>query len=78
MGSTQETQISHQAVLNTFDELIRQRAVDEDQNPLVAYPATRLGVDNYEHFTGRELNRLVDGAAKHLLRQGFKPVVRDK
>ena len=78
MGSIQQTHTSHQEVLNTFDELIRQRAVDDDQTPLVAYPATILGVDNYEHFTGRELNRLVDGAAKRLLRQGFKPVVRDK
>jgi hypothetical protein len=61
---------------NTFDELIRQRAQDTEQVPLVAYPKTRFGVDNYELFTGKDLNRLIDGAAKHLLQAGLIPVVR--
>ena len=63
-------------VLYTFDDIIRQRAVDEDQSPLITYPKTRLGVTDYELFTGRQLNRLVDGAAKALIKAGFDPVVR--
>ncbi len=59
----------------TFDQLLRQRAVDTDQTPLLAYPKSWLGINDYELVTGAELNRFVDGAAKALLRRGFKPVV---
>ena len=60
----------------TFDQLLRQRAVDVDQTPLLAYPKSRLGVNDYELVTGAKLNRFVDGAAKALLQRGFKSVVR--
>jgi hypothetical protein len=59
----------------TFDDIIRQRAIDEDQSPLIAYPKTKLGVTDYELFTGEHLNRLVDGAAKALIKTGIPPVV---
>lgn len=61
--------------VHTFDELIRERALDEDQTPLIAFPKTKLGIDDYEVFSGRELNRLVDGAAKALIKAGIEPVV---
>ena len=66
-----------ESIVYTFDEIIRQRAVDEDQSPLIAYPKTRLGITDYELFTGRHLDRLVDGAAKALMKAGVEPVVRD-
>lgn len=59
----------------TFDQLLRQRAVDEDQTPLLAYPKSKLGVDDYELINGETLNRFVDGAAKALIKKGFKAVV---
>jgi hypothetical protein len=59
----------------TFDQLIRQRAIDEDQTPLFAYPKSRLGITDYEFITGKELNRLVDGAANALIQTGLPPVV---
>jgi hypothetical protein len=59
----------------TFDQLLRKRAVDVDQTPLLAYPRSQLGVNDYELVTGAKLNRFVDGAAKALLQRGFKPVV---
>lgn len=59
----------------TYDEIIRQRAVDSDQSPVIAYPKTELGISDYELFTGRDLNRLVDGAAKSLIKAGLEPVV---
>lgn len=62
--------------LYTFDDVIRERAEDLDQVPLVAYPKAKDGVDDYEFFTGKELNRLVDGAAKALIGLGVAPVVR--
>lgn len=60
----------------TFDELLLQRAVDADQSPLIAYPATKHGVGDYELFTGAQLNRLVDGAVRSLLGEGVEAVVR--
>jgi hypothetical protein len=59
----------------TFDQLIRQRAKDEDQTPLFAFPKSRLGVTDYELITGKKLNQVVDGAAKALIQIGFSPIV---
>jgi hypothetical protein len=60
----------------TFEQLLRQRTVDSDQTPLLAYPKTRLRVSDYELVTGATLNRFVDGAAKALLESGFPPAVK--
>jgi hypothetical protein len=55
---------------------LRQReGTEEEQVPLLAYPVSRKSVDDYEFFTGAQLNRLVDGAAKALINVGFEPVV---
>jgi hypothetical protein len=59
----------------TFDQLIRQRAKDEDQTPLFAYPKGRFSVTDYELITGMKLNQLVDGAAKALIQSGLPPIV---
>jgi hypothetical protein len=58
-----------------FDDVIRERAEDEEQVPLIAYPRTKDGVDDYEFFTGKQLDTLVDGAAKVLMGMGVEPVV---
>jgi hypothetical protein len=42
----------------------------------LAYPKSKAGITDYEFFTSQKLNRLVDGAAKALIRLGVKPVVR--
>jgi hypothetical protein len=60
----------------TFEEVLLQRAVDDDQSPLIAYPRTQHGVDDYELFTGAQLNRLVDGAVRALLGEGVEAVLR--
>jgi len=66
---------ANERTMYTFDDIIRQRAIDEDQSPLIAYPKTKLGVTDYELFAGEHLNRLVDGAAKALIKTGIPPVV---
>lgn len=58
-----------------FDDVIRERAEDEDQVPLIAYPRTKDGVDDYEFFNGKQLHSLVDGAVKALMGMGLEPVV---
>ena len=60
----------------TFDEVIGSRALDDVQVPLIAYPKSKLGITDYEFFTGKQLDRLVDGAAKSLINSGLKPLVR--
>jgi hypothetical protein len=75
MGDIRTFQPVSERRLQLLDELIRQRAVDEGQTPLLAYPKSKLGITEYEFFTGRELNKLVDGAAKALIKRGIKPAV---
>ena len=60
----------------TIDELIRELGSDADQTPLIAFPKTELGVDDYEYFNGRDINHLVDGAVSQLLAGNITPTVR--
>ncbi len=59
----------------TFDQLLRRRGADLDQNPIIGYPKSPLGIADYELIKGETLNRFVDGAAKSLTKAGFNPVV---
>ena len=56
------------------DDLLRARAADRIQTPLVCFPRTERGVIDYESFTGSDIDRFVDHAAKHYLRHGLQPV----
>ena len=67
--------MSESSELWTLDQLLRQRAVDENQTPLIAFPKTRQGYTDYELITGATLSRFVDGVAKCLIEKGFPPVV---
>jgi hypothetical protein len=73
MGDIELSQQPKESLFHTYDEVIRQRAVDSDQSAVIAYP--RLGITDYELFSGRDLNRMVDGAAKSLIKAGLSPVV---
>jgi hypothetical protein len=75
MGDIGDQPVLKPNTIYTFDEVICERASDEDQSPLIAYPKFKLGITDYEHFTGKQLNRLVDGAAKALLKSGVRPLV---
>ena len=46
------------------------------QVPIIAYPKSKLGITDYEFFTGKQLDRLVDGAAKALINSGLRSLVR--
>ena len=46
-----------------------------DQSPLIAHPKSKLGVDDYEFYTGARLNQLVDGAVHTLRGEGVDAVV---
>ena len=56
------------------DDLLRLRATDKEQVPLLCFPRSERGPVEYEQFTGREIYRFVDHAAKHYMRCGLEPV----
>ncbi|KKK13219.1 putative NRPS-like enzyme [Aspergillus rambellii] len=64
--------------LNTLDDLIRLRAADAVQEPILAYPRPpENNTVSYEYFTGEDLDCLVDQTVCHLMGCGFKPPQKD-
>ena len=60
--------------LRVLDDIIRHRAADDPPAPILGYPKSEDTVDEYENFTGKELDQFVDGAVKYFLESGLKPV----
>ncbi|KAI9730859.1 MAG: putative NRPS-like protein biosynthetic cluster [Cirrosporium novae-zelandiae] len=60
----------------TIDDLLCDRASDEEQVPLVAYPKSKHGLIDYEHFTPKDLDRFTDHSAKKLMQNGIAPTVQ--
>ncbi|PYI03850.1 acetyl-CoA synthetase-like protein [Aspergillus sclerotiicarbonarius CBS 121057] len=59
--------------LKVLDDIIRHRAADEPPVPILAYPRTPSSVADYEYFTGRDLDRLIDGAVSRYIALGLEP-----
>lgn len=57
-----------------MDDLIRARAADKNQIPLLCFPKSTGGITDYEEFGGRDIDRFVDHAAKYYMKCGLKPV----
>lgn len=68
---TRETMTAPTTTLWTLDQLLRQRAIDDDQTPLLAFPKKLTSATDFEHITGAALNRFVDGAAKSFMLKGI-------
>ncbi len=60
--------------LRVLDDIIRYRAGDDPPAPILGYPKSEDTVNEYEYFTGKELDQFVDGAVKYFLESGLKPV----
>lgn len=62
--------------LHILDDLIRLRASDAIQKPILAYPKPSQDGSpaSYEYFTGQDLDCMVDQAVCQLMDYGFKPV----
>ncbi|KAG6035344.1 putative NRPS-like protein biosynthetic cluster [Claviceps citrina] len=60
--------------ISTLSQLFRQRALDQDQTPLLAFPRSRNGVADFERLSGAALYRLINGAARSLVDKGFPAV----
>lgn len=55
------------------DDLLRLRAADKIQVPLLCFPKSEQGTIDYEKFTGKDIDRFVDQAAKYYMRCGLHP-----
>ncbi|KAF2970604.1 hypothetical protein GQX73_g2976 [Xylaria multiplex] len=55
-----------------LDDLIRERAKDEIQVPILGYPRYKDKATDYELFTGKELDRMVDEACRVLMKAGLE------
>ncbi|KAL6230386.1 hypothetical protein BDW75DRAFT_244866 [Aspergillus navahoensis] len=65
--------------LNTLDDLIRLRAADAVQEPILAYPKqTQDAAVEYEYFTGEDLDSMIDQAVCVLMEVGFMPPKEDE
>lgn len=60
--------------LKVLDDIIRHRAADDPPVPILGYPRFEHSVDDYELFTGKKLDILVDAAVKYFIASGFEPV----
>ena len=56
------------------DDLLRLRAMDVIQVPLLCFPTSERGTTDYEQFNGKDLDRFVDQAAKYYINCGLQPV----
>lgn len=56
-----------------FDDLLRLRAADKTQVPLLCFPRSERGSVDYDEFTGRDIDRFVDQAAKYYMRCKLHP-----
>lgn len=64
---------THDAEIYTIDELIKRRASELRDSPLIGYP--REGVTDYEDHSASAINKYADAAAEALQRRGLKKVV---
>ncbi|KAK8101801.1 NRPS-like protein biosynthetic cluster [Apiospora kogelbergensis] len=67
-----EARIKEYGRLWTIDDLIRVRAQDKIQSPILGYPRHASKPTDYEYFTGKDLDRMVDETCHLLVRAGFK------
>jgi hypothetical protein len=60
--------------LQVLDDLIRLRAADVVQYPILAYPRFENDAASYEYYTGKHLDSMINQAVIRLMDDGFKQV----
>ncbi len=60
--------------LKVLDDIICHRARDKLQVPILGYPKYPDRVDEYEQFTGRQLDCFIDAAVKRYISLGLESV----
>lgn len=60
--------------LKVLDDIVRHRSQDDPPKPILGYPKFEHSVNEYELFTGKKLDLLVENAARKLLEAGLRSV----
>jgi hypothetical protein len=60
--------------LKVIDDIIRNRSLDDPQTPVLGYPKYDNRVDEYETFTGKQLDVFIDAAVSYFMDHGLRPV----
>ncbi|KAL3479374.1 hypothetical protein BJX99DRAFT_222531 [Aspergillus californicus] len=77
-ANDQEQLIQRFGRLTVLDDLIRLRAADVIQEPILAYPRPSQDAPaSYEYFTGKELDCMIDQAVCRFLELGISPPKKD-
>lgn len=72
--ATSDPLIERFGQLHVLDDLIRLRATDFIQHPILAYPKTDKDAASYTYYTGRDLDAMIDQTVTTLMNDGFQPV----
>ncbi|KAJ5160926.1 uncharacterized protein N7482_007930 [Penicillium canariense] len=72
-SSTADPLIQTFGLLHVLDDLIRLRAADLVQHPILAYPSSDKDAALYNYYTGRDLDEMIDQSAAVLMNNGFQP-----
>ena len=75
MASQVQASASSTSPLIYVDDILRQRAQDEPQKPFIAFPKSFTGLDDFELFSARDIDRFVNNAARKLLSHGLNAAV---
>ncbi|KJR86710.1 NRPS-like enzyme [Sporothrix schenckii 1099-18] len=71
MAPTPAERIEQFGKCYTIDDVVRLRARDEEQTPILGMPRGKDDPADYEYFTGAELDRMVDEACRALVAKGL-------
>lgn len=72
--STTNPLIREYGPLQVVDDLIRLRAADFVQHPILAYPRSEDDAASYRYYTGQDLDGMINHAVIMLMEDGFKQV----
>lgn len=63
--------------LQVLDDLIRLRAADVVQHSILAYPHSDQDPASFDHYTGQDLDKLINQAIVNLIEDGLSQVCFD-
>ncbi|OQD82866.1 hypothetical protein PENANT_c019G05982 [Penicillium antarcticum] len=72
-SSTINPLVQEFGLLQVLDDLIRLRAADAVQHPILAYPHSESDAASFDYYTGQDLDDMINQAVTSLIDDGFKP-----
>ncbi len=63
------------SIMCNVDDLLKERANETIQTPLVAYPRSEHGLTDFWLLTAKDLNDFTDRASMRLVSQGLRMIV---